>query len=230
LEAGATDVDEGDVLAHLCGKARGKCGNLPMDVHEEGVGRPSSLFSDGVAVSAVKFHGHGATGPEGVAAHESRGEAGGFKAQCLDGGFDVGVDVSGVHVFRLLLGVVGSQGSFDVRGVLQNMGDLAGECCYGEMLGGCALVVQMTWPLVPFFWLVMVRVAASAVRRNLRCDELGRMVPSFQKVTSQTRNCLVRRCCFGFVSVYSPTRSRYIVEGNKSEVANGLLLWRGPLS
>ena len=142
MEAGATDVDEWDVLAHLCGKAGGKGGDLLMDVHEEGVGGPSSLFSDGVAVSSVEFHGHGTTGPEGVAAHESSGEAGGFEAQGLDGVFDVGVDVGGADVFCLLLCIVGAKGCGDVGGVAQDMGNSAGERCNGGVLGGCAPVVD----------------------------------------------------------------------------------------
>jgi hypothetical protein len=107
VEAGAADVDEWDVRAHLGGKTRGKCGDLLMDVHEEGVGGPASLFSDGVAVSAVEFHGHGASGSQGVAAYESRGEAGGCEAQGLDGIFDVCVDVGGADVFWFLLCIVG---------------------------------------------------------------------------------------------------------------------------
>jgi hypothetical protein len=142
VEAGAADVDEGDVLAHLCGKAGGKCGNLLMDVHEEGVGGPSSLFSDGVAVGTVEFHGHGASGSQGVAAYESRGEAGGCEAQGLDGSFDVCVDVGGADVFCVLLREVGAQGSGDVRGVFQDMGNAACKSCYGGMSCGCASVVD----------------------------------------------------------------------------------------
>jgi len=34
-----------------------------MNVHEERVGRPTTLFANFVAVDAVEVHGHGATSP-----------------------------------------------------------------------------------------------------------------------------------------------------------------------
>ena len=39
-----------------------------MDVHEEGVRWPATLFADGVTMDAIKEHGHGATCVQGMAA------------------------------------------------------------------------------------------------------------------------------------------------------------------
>ena len=70
-------------------------------------------------------------------------------------------------------------------------------------------------PVLPFFWLVILSVAASAKTSVARSDFCGRMRPSFQKPISCTRNWTVlvawtifplRLTLRGFV--YSPLRRR----------------------
>jgi hypothetical protein len=39
-------------------------------------------------------------------------------------------------------------------------------------------------------------------------SECGKILFPFQKMTSQTRNCFVRRSCFGLMKVYSLLRRR----------------------
>ena len=70
-DCGSFEVDERDVTAHPFGNARGERGDLFMDAHEKGVGRPATLFANSVAVFAIECHGHGASSSERVAADES---------------------------------------------------------------------------------------------------------------------------------------------------------------
>lgn len=65
-DGGAGNVVKFDVVGHLFGDSRGKSGYLLMYVHEESIGGPSTKLLDGVAVNVVEFHGHGATGSEGM--------------------------------------------------------------------------------------------------------------------------------------------------------------------
>ena len=67
----------------------------------------------------------------------------------------------------------------------------------------------IVWARFPFFWFEMLRVPSVVwLKRTRSGSECGRMVFPFQKITSQTRNCLVLRRCFGFTNVYSPPRRR----------------------
>ena len=88
------NVEPPDVLGHPCREASGECRYLFVDVHEEGVGGPASLFVDSVTWDAVKVHGHGTPHVQGVAA-DTGGRETFFVEPCGDdGGLEHLVDVT----------------------------------------------------------------------------------------------------------------------------------------
>ena len=68
-----------------------------MDVHQEGVGGPSSLFANGVPWNTIEVHGHAPPCAEGVAADAARCWESFLVEACgNDGGFKHFVDVAGL--------------------------------------------------------------------------------------------------------------------------------------
>lgn len=67
-----------------------------MNVHEEGVRRPSTLLANFVPVDAVEVHCHGTARAEGVAADRFRWETLFVEFKGSNGGF-----YDGVHVMCL---------------------------------------------------------------------------------------------------------------------------------
>ena len=66
---GSSDVSEWNGLGHLEGNTSCKCTDLFVDVHQKGVGFPSSHLLNGGGVNVVEMHCHGSTSAQGVAAH-----------------------------------------------------------------------------------------------------------------------------------------------------------------
>ena len=89
------------VVAHGRGYARGECRDLFVYVHKEGVGGPPAEFLDRVAVDAVKFHGHGSSSSEGVAADKFGVKTGFVVSQGAYGVFEETVDASCVDMLGL---------------------------------------------------------------------------------------------------------------------------------
>ena len=66
-----------------------------MDVYQEGVRGPGTLFVDGVVGDTIEVHGHGTTCSEGVAANNTGWRKAFFvETSGNDGGFEHVVDVS----------------------------------------------------------------------------------------------------------------------------------------
>ena len=68
-----------------------------MDVHQEGVGGPVSLFADSVAWDAVEVHGHGTPRAQGVAANAGGWETFFVETRGNNGCFEHLVNVSGLQ-------------------------------------------------------------------------------------------------------------------------------------
>ena len=65
-----------------------------MDVHQEGVRGPASLFADSVTWDAIEMHGHGTPCMQGVAANAGGWETFFVKTHGDDGCFEHLVNVS----------------------------------------------------------------------------------------------------------------------------------------
>ncbi|HEY9817885.1 MAG TPA: hypothetical protein V6D20_19080 [Candidatus Obscuribacterales bacterium] len=101
---------------HLVGQARGETTKLFVDVEEEGGGLPTTLFLDGGSIDTIEVHGHGASGPERVAADigDCVAELGREETQTVHATFDGSIDVTVVDVARLAKTcVVSGDGSVD---------------------------------------------------------------------------------------------------------------------
>jgi len=167
-EGGSFDVEPADPLGHAGREPGRKGGNLFVDVHQEGVRGPASLFADCVAIDVVEMHGHGSACPQGVAANGLRGKALFVEFEgsdcsfyhcvdvgCLEGAWSVGDgrvvgadDVSGCALWVLHDGVDAScQGSdragFGVGSVVADDAAAGAVLLVGDTHGGFGRRVEL---------------------------------------------------------------------------------------
>ena len=124
----AVDIAKGDVLKHCFGYPSCQCSNLGVDVGEEGVRGPPTMFFDDDIVHAVEFHCHGPTSSQGVATYSLFSEAKLMQSEVEYGLFESFADMGWVYLGGLLCHrvVVGADGCVLIVGKGHDVGNSAG--------------------------------------------------------------------------------------------------------